>query len=439
MGLQKFSLLGCLFLCLACLCCCCCCCRKRKSYGYSPIAYALSLIFLTLSTTAVTAGCIVLHINQENFSNSISHMLEFILQKALSIFENFMNIMKALASVSKVSVDHLPLPPDLKNEIDVVDEMINATANVPQLQSVANAKNIQQVLNPARLALNIVAAVMLFLAFLGFLFSFLGIQCCIYVLVILGWILVTLAFILCGIFLIFHNVVADTCVAVDDWLQNPTANASLSLQFLPCMDNKTAQETLKATKETSSYLINVVNKYIIEVANRDLPPTAGVLYLNQKGPPVPLLCNPFNSDLTERDCTHAEVNFSNVAQEWRKYECEVSAEGICNTTGRLTPTAYDQMTASVNVSYSLYSSGQFLVELGDCSFVLKTFSAISENYCPGLRRYSYRTYVGLVMVAASVMCSSILWMVYARKRRHRKYTKKIIARNDQNHFAGGIA
>lgn len=107
---------------------------------------------------------------------------------------------------------------------------------------------------------------------------------------------------------------ADTCVAVDDWLQNPSANAPLSLQFLPCMDNETAQATLKATKQTSFYVINVVNKFIIEASNRDVPPDAGILYVNQSGPPVPLLCNPYYPDLTERDCSHAEVNFGNVAQ-----------------------------------------------------------------------------------------------------------------------------
>uniref|UniRef100_A0A2C9W3L2 Uncharacterized protein n=2 Tax=Manihot esculenta TaxID=3983 RepID=A0A2C9W3L2_MANES len=255
----------------------------------------------------------------------------------------------------------------------------------------------------------------------------------------MGWILVTLAFILCGIFLILHknpfcqtsSVVADTCVAVDDWLQNPSANAPLSLQFLPCMDNETAQETLKATKQTSFYVINVVNKFIIEASNRDLPPDAGILYVNQSGPPVPLLCNPYYPDLTERDCSHAEVNFGNVAQEWRKHVCEVSDEGLCITQGRLTPKICDQMTVAVNISYSLYSSGEFLVQLGDCSFVLKTFSEINENYCPDLRRYSFWTYVGLRIVATSVMCATVLWMVYSRERRIRVFTKEL---TEQNHF-----
>ncbi|XP_048233592.1 uncharacterized protein LOC8283097 [Ricinus communis] len=428
-----FLLLG-LSLCCACLCCCCC--RRRKTYSYSQLAYALSLIFLIVSTIAVIIGCFVLYINQDKFSNSVAYVLEFILKKGISIFESFMSIVSAFASAAKVSVNQIPLPPDLQNHINSVEQMIQSTANVPQLQSVANAKNIQRVLIPASLALNIVAAVMLILALLGFLFSVLGVQCCVYVLVILGWILVTMAFILCGIFLIFHNAVADTCVAMDDWLQNPTANSPLSLQFLPCMDKKTAQETLTTSKETSSYLINTINKYITDVANKQVPSHGGPLYHNQSGPLVPLLCNPFNPDLTERKCAPTEANFSNVDQEWTKHTCEVSAAGICITAGRLTPNTYAQMAASANVSYTLYSSGQFLVELLDCSFVLKAFNEISENYCPGLRRYSFRTYVGLVTIAASVMCSLIFWICYAREREHRKCTKKYKARQEFNPFAG---
>ncbi|XP_020535332.2 uncharacterized protein LOC110009551 [Jatropha curcas] len=431
-----FVLLG-LFLLFACICCCCC--RHKKTYGYSPIAYALSLIFLTLATAGVSAGCIVLYVNQEHFNDSIADCLEFVLQEALSILNQFLSILNTLSSACKLVIDEVPVPDDIKHQIDVVDQMMLATANISQIQSVANAKNIRNVLSPTRLALDIVASVMLVLVFLGFLFSLLGRQCCIYILVTLAWILVTVTFILCGIFLILHNVVADTCVAVDDWLENPRANASLSLQFLPCLDNKTTAETIRTTKETSSYVINILNRYIMEVPNKDMQPNAGIVYHNQSGPLVPLLCNPFNPDLTERDCNTAEVNFNNVAQEWQKYICQVSEFGICNTTGRLTPKVYGQMTAAVNVSYKLYTSDHLLLDIGECKFVLRTFRKISEDYCPGLRMYSFRTYAGLVTVGASAMCALIMWIVYGRERQKRNYTKKMMDSKEQNPFDRGGA
>lgn len=110
-------------------------------------------------------------------------------------------------------------------------------------------------------------------------------------------------------------------------------------------------------------------------------------------------------------------------QVWKNYVCKVSASDICTTTGRLTPTYYDQMAAAVNVSYGLYRYTHFLVDLEDCTFVRTTFTDINRDHCPGLRKYSEWIYVGLVLVSAAVMFSLIFWVIYARERRHRVYTK----------------
>lgn len=112
-----------------------------------------------------------------------------------------------------------------------------------------------------------------------------------------------------------------------------------------------------------------------------------------------------------------------MLQVWRNYVCEVSSSGICATTGRLTPTFYNQMAAGVNVSYGLYRYGPFLVSLQDCTVLRQTFGDISREYCPGLRRYSKWIYVGLVMVSMAVMLSLLFWVIYGRERRHRVYTK----------------
>lgn len=113
-------------------------------------------------------------------------------------------------------------------------------------------------------------------------------------------------------------------------------------------------------------------------------------------------------------------------QEWSKYICQVSGNDICITTGRLTPEFYKQMIFAVNVSYALNIYGPFLVDLVDCSFVRQTFSGIVENHCPGLNRYSDWIFIGFVMVSVAVMVSLIFWLLYARERRHRLYTKKFV-------------
>ncbi|KAK8602093.1 hypothetical protein V6N13_058251 [Hibiscus sabdariffa] len=413
-------------LCLFILCIRHCCCRL-DSYGYSRIAYALSLIFLILFTIAAIVGSAVLYTGQGKFHASTTNTLNYVVHKADVTAENLRNVSGYLSAAKEINVDSNILSPDIKKSIDDVDQKINSSASTLSAKAADNKDRIQDGLNRVRLELIIVAAVMLGLAFIGFLLSILGLQCLVYTLVIFGWILVAGTFILCGVFNLIHNVTGDACVAMDEWVQNPTAHTALD-DILPCVDNATAQETLLQTKNVTHQLVNVVNSIIKNVANQNVPPQLAPLYYNQSGPSVPVLCDPFHSDLTERMCASGEVSLFNSSEVWKKYICNVSSSGVCTTPGRLTPKLYSQMSAAVNVSYGLYRYGPFLVNLQDCTFVRDTFTDISNDYCPGLRRYSQWIYIGLVVVSTAVMLSLIFWVIYARERRHRVYTKQQDAR-----------
>ncbi|KAL0394299.1 UNVERIFIED_CONTAM: hypothetical protein Slati_4396100 [Sesamum latifolium] len=304
---------------LICLCYCCC---PREPYGYSRIAYALSLILLTLFTIAAIVGCIVLYTGQAKFHSSTTSTLDYVVSQADTTSENLRNVSGYLSAAKQINVD-------------------------------------QVILLLMRLALIILSAVMLLLTFLGFVFSIFGMQVFVYILVVAGWILVTGTFLLCGIFLLLHNVTGDTCVAMDQWVQHPTAHTALD-DILPCVDNATAQETLTKSKEVTSQLVNLMNTVITNISNNNFAPNMGPFYYNQSGPRVPNLCNPFNADLSDRACAPGEVELNNATQVWRGYVCETSGSGICATTGRLTPGIYGQMAAGVNVSYGLYRYGPFL-------------------------------------------------------------------------------
>ncbi|KAJ0578571.1 putative transmembrane protein [Helianthus annuus] len=114
-------------------------------------------------------------------------------------------------------------------------------------------------------------------------------------------------------------------------------------------------------------------------------------------------------------------------QIWKAYACQVSANDMCTTVGRLTPKMYDQMSAAANVSSGLTYYGPFLAGLMDCSFVRFTFTRVHADHCPELIKYSKWVYIGLTMVSVAVMLSLVLWVLYARERRHRKYTKLAVA------------
>ncbi|KAK4415405.1 hypothetical protein Salat_2647900 [Sesamum alatum] len=422
-GALWFAIFG-FALTLICLCYCCC---PREPYGYSRIAYALSLILLTLFTIAAIVGCIVLYTGQAKFHSSTTSTLDYVVSQADTTSENLRNVSGYLSAAKQINVDQVILPSNVQTDIDRIQNRINSSASKLSSKTEDNSEKIKNLIESVRLALIILSAVMLLLTFIGFVFSIFGMQVFVYILVIAGWILVTGTFLLCGIFLLLHNVTGDTCVAMDQWVQHPTAHTALD-DILPCVDNATAQETLTKSKEVTSQLVNLMNTVISNISNNNFPPNMAPFYYNQSGPRVPILCNPFNADLTDRACAPGEVKLNNATQVWRGYVCETSGSGICVTTGRLTPGIYGQMGAGVNVSYGLYRYGPFLVNLEDCSFVRKTFSDIHAEYCPGLRKYSQWIYSGLVMVATAVMLSLVFWVIYGRERRHRVYTKEHMPR-----------
>eukprot|EP00262_Sarcandra_glabra_P005017 TRINITY_DN1625_c0_g2_i2.p1 TRINITY_DN1625_c0_g2~~TRINITY_DN1625_c0_g2_i2.p1 ORF type:complete len:519 (-),score=35.57 TRINITY_DN1625_c0_g2_i2:173-1729(-) len=419
-GLAWFAIFG---LCLL-LICCCYCCFPHRSYSYSRTAYALSLIFLILFTCAAIIGCVVLYEGQGKFHGITSDTLDYVVSQANFTVDNLKNFSSNLAAAKRVGVDNIFLPSVVQANIDGIQTKLNASANDLSTRTEENSKNIHNVLDSVRLVLIIIAAVMLFLAFLGFLFSVLGLQFLVYILVLFGWFLVGGTFILCGVFLLFHNVVGDTCVAMDEWVLHPHAHTSLD-DILPCVDTATANESFYQSKQVTFQLVNVVNGVITNISNQNFPPRAGPpLYYNQSGPLVPILCNPFASDMTNRECMTGEVDLKNATQVWRSFLCNVSANGICTTVGRLTPSLYAQMTSAVDISYALYRYGPFLAQLQDCTFVRDTFGTISRSDCPNLQKYSKWVYTGLVLVSTAIMLSLIFWVVYARERRHRKFNKK---------------
>ncbi|RVX05202.1 hypothetical protein CK203_020125 [Vitis vinifera] len=407
-------------LCLSLICLCYCCCR-REPYGYSRTAYALSLILLILFTIAAIIGCVVLYTGQGKFHGSTTSTLGYVVDQAETTSENLKNVSEYLSAAKRIGIGSSFLPANVQTNIDHAETKINASATTLDTKTQKNSKDIQDLLDAVRLALIVLAAVMLLLVFLGFLFSILGLQCLVYF------------------------VVADTCVAMDEWVQNPTAHTALD-DILPCVDNATAQETLLRTKDVTYQLVTVVNTVITNVSNINFAPNFVPLYFNQSGPLVPVLCNPFNADLTARQCSAGEVDLDNATQNTTnlsEYLFQAGVEQLCLSgiciwnmyhSWSTDPSYYNQMVAAVNVSYGLYHYGPYLVDLQDCTFVRQTFTVISDDHCPELRKYSKWIYTGLVMVSVAVMMSLIFWVIYARERRHRVYTKTHMLETTELHM-----
>ncbi|KAG4125125.1 hypothetical protein ERO13_D10G078600v2 [Gossypium hirsutum] len=416
-ALAWFVLLGVLI-----LCACCCCKHNNMSYAYPPLAYILILIFLVLFTTTAIVGCGIMYDGEARFLETVYEAAKYIVNQAKKVSDGLTNVYLYLYSAKSVSLDQQFLPPEIITQIDTVTSQLNASKDLPYNTSASILDSLPKVLNPVNLALILVTATMLLVAFIGFLLSLFGLQTLVYLFVVIGWIIASLAFVLCGAFLAFHNLMADTCIAVDEWVQNPMAGSAIK-SLLPCVDSEFGKNVTDASKLVTNGIDTLLNHHVSLIANaNNLPPEAKPLYYNQSGPLVPIICDPYMVEQTKQ-CGEGAVALGNAIQEWNKYVCQVSGAGICSTTGRLTPDLYKQMSAAVNVSYALYSYGPFLASLVDCSMIRDTLKDMHQHHCPGLRKQSQRVYIGLLIATVSVIFCLFFWVFYGRERRHRKYNK----------------
>ncbi|KAG9160287.1 hypothetical protein Leryth_018937 [Lithospermum erythrorhizon] len=337
------------------------------------------------------------------------------------------NVTEYMSLAKDIKVAQFFLPPDTSADIDRLNMDLNAAASTVQDKTYDNSRKIRRVFNTVRSALIVVATVMLLVSLLGLVLSIFGHQHAIYIFIISGWLLVAVTFILCGVFVILNNAIADTCVAMGEWVENPQAETALS-NILPCVDERTTNRTLYKSKEVINGVVTIANGFIYTFANSNPSPQAKPTYYNQSGPILPTLCYPYNSQMQNQPCSDQDVTIANASKVWQNYTCTVSDSGLCTSVGRLTPDMYDQLAAAVNVSYALEHYAPPLLSLQNCDFVRDTFRNITSNHCPPLNHHLRAVNAGLLLISVGVMLSLALWMFYANRPQREEVFAKFSSR-----------
>ena len=112
-----------------------------------------------------------------------------------------------------------------------------------------------------------------------------------------------------------HNVC--TYRAMEEWIAHHTEHTALKERLSLVLNLPQQKKTLYRSRQLTFQLVNLVNQVITNVSNQNFPsppPVATPFYYNQSGPLMPLLCNPFTPDLSNRTCTRGEVTLDNATQ-----------------------------------------------------------------------------------------------------------------------------
>ncbi|KAK8608571.1 hypothetical protein V6N13_023992 [Hibiscus sabdariffa] len=410
------------------VCACCCCHKYVKSYRCSPRAYVLCLVFIILFTIATVAGCIVMFDGEKRFVGTVYAASNYMVDQGRRISDGLTSVCEYLKSARYITLDNKFLSTDIISQIDTATSQLDAKKDTPYLTAKRVADTLSKITKQVNIALISITSTMLLVVFLGFCKPFGSpTNWLVIKFVIIGWIITTLTFVLCGAFLAFHNLMTDTCTAVDEWVQNPMAGSAIK-ELLPCVDKEFGRNVTETSKSVSNGLNNLLNFHISLVANADnIPPQAVGLYYNQSGPLLHTICDPYNAgNSTKQVCGEGEIASGNATQEWSKSVCQVSPAGICRTQGRLTPDLYRKMSSAANISYGLSNFVPFVASLVDCSLIWEILDYMHQHHCPGLTKHSRRVYIGLFVATISAMFCLVSWVFYGRERQDRKKTESNI-------------
>ncbi|RZB70601.1 Serine carboxypeptidase II-3 [Glycine soja] len=136
---------------------------------------------------------------------------------------------------SKQLVNGIPLPLDLGSNIDDVKVKVTTAADSLSKKAKENSRMIHKVIDGVRLALVTVAVVMIFVAFLGLLFSLLALSCPVYSLVVIGWILVTGTLLLCAAFLFVPKFISrEPLVSIADLTLFIYEELAVNVHYMEC-------------------------------------------------------------------------------------------------------------------------------------------------------------------------------------------------------------
>lgn len=393
-------------------------------------------ILLILFTCASTVGCILLSVGQDKFHTEVLHTLNYVVNQSDYTAQMLRNVTDYLSLAKSVDVPQFTLPQSTMQDINELSARLNSGAETLTQKTNENSVEVRKVFNTIRLVLITVAVVMLVLAFVGLVLSLLRCQHAIHIFIFSGWILVAITLILCGTFVIFNSAISDSCVAMQEWADNPQAETALS-NILPCVDERATNQTLFQSRSVVRSLVDYINTFIYTEANTDRPPS-DQFYYNQSGPLMPPLCYPFDDKMQDRECSSQEVSMMNASVVWAKYICTTSSDQKnCINRGRLTPYLYSKLVLAVNASYAVLHYTPAMLDLQNCNFVRDTFVTITSRFCAPLEHYLLVVEIGLGLISTGIALCLILWLAYANRPQREEVFVKPSSTKHSSNIQGG--
>ncbi|KAK4784193.1 hypothetical protein SAY86_018561 [Trapa natans] len=281
-------------------------------------------------------------------------------------------------------------------------QRLDSEADEIQRQASKNRRLINKglkivyIITSVTISMNLVAVIALSAA------GFLKLGKPLYWLISVCWSLTFLCWLLFGMHYFFGKFSSDTCMALENFQQNPNNNSLSSI--LPCNELLSAKSILSDVGAGIYYLVNEVNANISLLQSTAYPNLFNV-------------CNPFSAPpelLYEPDnCPPNTIRIGDIPKVLKFFTCSDENTGNCSEGDGglfISESNYNTMeayTSSIQTLLNAYPSMESLIE---CQSVKDAFADILLHHCWPLKRYVHMVWAALVALGVVMVFLVLIWI-----------------------------
>ncbi|KAG0604717.1 hypothetical protein M758_9G002900 [Ceratodon purpureus] len=388
--------------------------RERSSEHQSSNYYFIPrIIVLVLSLLAIGLFIALFILNQRAF-NQTTKVKTTVVEAATLVTDTIHTVTSTLGRVED-TIEKYNIPG--WQVLNATEAKLNEQADLVTAKIDRNVRKFNNLINAVEIAFIIILSLGLFLVVIGLVAAFLRWRRVFFLIIVFGWILTALAWLLFGLLFSLNNVALDTCQALTEFLQAP-ANTTLD-SFLPCVDSATSNAALLTVREGTSSIIQEANSTIITIQRLNN-------FLGKGNGTILSLCNPFGPppdyNYTET-CPSGTLPIGELPQVLEPYVCMANMTTFqCLTDGRFVSsdnnaTLYEFAQGSQN----LLNTVPKLSKLADCSFVIDTFNNFVNQRCHPLNSALRHLWIPMLLLSIFLTILTALWILTNHRNAHQRH------------------
>lgn len=395
--------------------CCHICCRRRQKSpeAHKSFYYWIPRVLVVL-LSLFAIGCIItLFIRNRQFHTQAFRVRDSISDSADDATGSVRNVSSALTRVNTlVSKYNIPGLTQIGTTVTSLNQQADSiTKDVDD-----NIRTINRLINGIEIALYVILAITLFLVLVGLLSALLGWRTILFLIILLGWLMTVLTWVLFGVFFAVNNVTSDTCQAFTEYLQAP-ANTTLD-KLLPCVDLATASSASTVARLGVKNIVGQANTIVTQIQQTSA--RAG------RNSSVPSVCDPIGPAPTYNytsTCPSGTVQIGQLPQVLQPYVCTVEPiSNQCAAQGQIvTPTQNTTINDFSQAGQSLVMIIPAVNSLTNCSFVYNTFDSIVTYRCRPAKASLRNLWIPLLLLSIALTFLTLAWILANHRNKKEKY------------------